>query len=246
MLTIRSDSLQPRPLQSLPAQVLAGEHLRPLDRAQSGRSACQSLMKILTKTPPAMTIHPTGNPPPQARLQYNSRPVKHPSPKGTATHYLICRVNSLNRPPLVSESSSSLTVWADKLDRSANLLDFSSHLAYTNHPHLFCYSQPFIMIPQPNRDQALLRSFLSNLAKSCYWSSLIRPLVFLILTCQLKRSQLLDRSSAKLLDQLDFFFHKLFTQLCPSPLPPPTEACFFFSSLPLSQPVMVLTFHLCP
>ncbi|WAQ90361.1 hypothetical protein PtA15_12A350 [Puccinia triticina] len=69
------------------------------------------------------------------------------------------------------------------------------------------------MIPQPNRDQALLRSFLGNLSRSCYWSSFIRPLIFLILTYQLRHHYPTAQSSAKkLLDQL---------QLPHPPIPPP-------------------------
>ncbi|OAV88196.1 hypothetical protein PTTG_09257 [Puccinia triticina 1-1 BBBD Race 1] len=69
------------------------------------------------------------------------------------------------------------------------------------------------MIPQPNQDQALLRSFLGNLARSCYWSSFIRPLVFLILTYQLRHHYPTAQSLAKkLLDQLE---------LSHPPIPPP-------------------------
>jgi hypothetical protein len=238
MLTIRSDSLEPRPPQSVLVQVLR----QPLDRPGSGPTACQSLAKIIDQPTSVMTIHPSGGrltPHAQADdcAYNNSQPVAHCLPASTAVDYhLICRVNPSNPTPTVSQSSSLLTVCllnqlsADQPPRSVNRFHLNSKLAYSSTQlPLLLYSQPFIMLPQPNRDQALLQSFLGDLAKSCFWSTLIRPLVFLVLTFQLRHSHQFDCSSAKLLNHLELLFHKSSNQIGASLPAPSPKACFFLS-----------------
>lgn len=200
MLTIRSDSLEPRPPQSVLVQVLR----QPLDRPGSGPTACQSLAKIIDQPTSVMTIHPSGG-----------RLTPH-------AHADDCAYNNM------SQSSSLLIVCllnqlsADQPPRSVNRFHLNSKLAYSSTQlPLLLYSQPFIMLPQPNRDQALLQSFLGDLAKSCFWSTLIRPLVFLVLTFQLRHSYQFDCSSAKLLNHLELLFHKSSNQIGAS-LPAPS------------------------
>ncbi|KAA1107055.1 hypothetical protein PGT21_000515 [Puccinia graminis f. sp. tritici] len=189
MLSIRSssssDSPSLHPLQS--GQLSHHHHLPPLHRSQSGRSA--------SKTPP-MPIHPTEHPPPRTIFQCNlNQPLfMHYLPKPAHHRSIISQPHpssSIPKPPppsCLSTHSSSLTVLLfDRLsaDHRATKPHFNSpnsiNLASRS---LLLYLQKFIMIPQPTQDQLLLRSFLADIAKSCYWSSLIRPLIFLVISYQ--------------------------------------------------------------
>lgn len=196
----------------MPVQL--ADQLSPSDRFESSRSACQSPTRA-----PQMAIHPTG-PTLPAILQTTLNQLQL-SLRNLADCRRISLADPSNPSPILSGPPPfSLTVLlvdrlcAGHLSTSRSIL--SPSLSSTSDPSLFLSLQPFIMIPQPNRDQALLRSFLGNLARSCYWSSFIRPLVFLILTYQLRHHYPTAQSSAKkLLDQL---------QLPHPPIPPPKLA----------------------
>ncbi|POW21683.1 hypothetical protein PSHT_02115 [Puccinia striiformis] len=215
-----SDPLEHRdPLQSVQLQL--GGHLSPLERFESGRSACQY---SFTQTP--MTPQPT----PQPLLSSETRHIMFCSPGGSHADYprQILPAGPTNRSTIRTESSSSSAVCFSSQLR----FDSTLNLAHNLNPLLFLYAQP-VAIPRPSQDQVLLRSILANLAKSCVWSSIICPLIYLILTYQhqLRYRHSIGRASTKLFDQLELFFQQSLTQVV-RPSAPAPKSLLRFSAPP--------------